>query len=339
MQMNLLSAGLCSLLFIGCKLDGNNSTTKGLAPPVVYRSATMHGSPITDQQKRQIMIAMQKIQTDTMIAQNSNQQHQNSSPSTINSNGTQPVGNSGVTGFTLAAGDTPYMLTCRQKGVPIPPPWGDAGWKYVKQLPADRIFALDPTFPTHLYTYQDDKGTCAALPRLDPVTGGIFALGMICQSKAGNACFWDNADPADQTVKFSEPKQIRPEFMADGSNLWENCTECHRGANIFVVHAGTALESIPDRDPTGPAVPIGQPDWINPAGDAKFAENCQTCHVLPKFSFGYCSNVMMPSIRGTSGKPTMPPAGEDRNEYLKDIEQIEATCKKIFDDAKTVWPY
>ena len=271
--------------------------------------------------------------------------------------------------LALQASDTPYVVACRAAGVPIPPAWGDSRWVNQGDLPKGRIFALSPDLKTTLYTFDDPKvaGTCAALPRVD--SRGIVALGMICQSADGKACFWDNKNPNivnsnGSLESVSDPKLLTPNLMADGNNLKENCTGCHRGGNVFIVHSGTVLENI-DGETTKKYEPISsQEKWTNPISGQKIAQGCQAdCHnaadstakIFPDFSAPYCTSLLLPSIKSQKWvvnsqrtawitqamKPTMPPAdaGYDSSYFATDIQEITDACEVIFRAAnpKSAW--
>lgn len=332
MTLHLFAIGAI-LALCGCFFHPNQasktSEEKDQSPAI---AGTIHGSPVDQSQK-----VLQNVSEEQLVA--------------FLQGGTSSNGSSGNSGSVIAlqssmdllAGETAYMKTCRANGVPIPPRWGDANWKHLGDLPNDKIFALDNRLLTRVYAAYFDQGTCAALPRIDS-NGEIQALGMICQAKGGQACFWDNIDPKTKQ-KIKDPRYISPELVSDGSNLDENCTSCHRGDNVFIIHVGTALDLIKKRDPENPYVPVGaQSGWINPSGKADFAPKCQACHTLPKLSFNYCSTVLLPSIGGTSAeRPLMPPKGEDRNAYGAEFNSILRVCKKLYESSENVdkipWPY
>lgn len=293
-----------------------------------------------------------------------------------------PVAPGSTTGLSLQAGATPYMEKCTANQVPIPPSWLDPAqpgtinplWVKITTLDRSRIFALDPNWETTLYAYTDPNGlgTCAALPR--GPTGKhavqLEALGMICQGRNGKSCFWDNKEVTvsrdDKGLPFqnalSDLRDIRPEFMADGDNLIENCSQCHRGDNIFIIHEDTDMTKLPGRIPDQKAEPISdQPTWSNPTGSKKLAANCQdgSCHnSFPELNFAYCNNVLMPSLKSTrwefdrnttqwvavdihDGKgPPMPPKDQVVvDSYAGDISEIEIACKAYYRRAKQDWPW
>lgn len=295
--------------------NSSHATTKNMG-------ITVHGFPVTTQKKDELMAALADKRPnnpdDSMIAKNGNSSTTKSNESTA---------------YSLTEKQQTYIEKCAQLGVPTPPNWGDKNWKLVGKLDKDRIFALDSELTTTLYSYSTPTGSCAALPRVDN-ENKIAALGMICQGTSGNACFWDNVDPVTDE-KITEPSKIQPPLLSNGWTLKENCTECHRGSNVFIVHQGTVLEKIQKQELKNKYAPIGQPGWENPEGDPNLAPNCQSCHTLPKLNNAYCEIVLLQSIRGSisaEGKqnsPTMPPKDVDRADYVNDITALEDACKKL----------
>lgn len=222
-----------------------------------------------------------------------------------------------------------YIATCEAAGVPIPPDWGDPKWVAKGKLPKDRTFALGVEFEAQLFIFTNDKGKCAALPR-GQKAGYVEALGIVCQGTNGKACFWDNVDALTQPKerKIHDPAKLKIANLAGGSVLGENCTECHRGDNAFIVHYGTTLQDELENDLDVRYQPIGQANWQNPEGPPKkeFASGCQSCHTLPKLSYSYCWTLLMPSIKPRTGTPTMPPDGKVSDARYK---ELQAACLKL----------
>jgi hypothetical protein len=235
---------------------------------------------------------------------------------------------------------TAYAAKCKQEGVPLPPPFTSGDWKKAGRLPANRIFASKlPRADVLAYRPVDGSkkplGLCVALPRGDEA-GSVELLGVICQSKStGKACFWDNVDrtavpklpPA--RVTGASLKEVDIDLFADGALLGENCTDCHRGDNVFVIHEDSFMARAPmdaaARDPdTMPYTPIGQAGtWINPM-HANPPGNCTSCHSLPQFSKKYCTTVLLKSLG-----ETMPPAPRPtdwQKGYEADLQQICSEC-------------
>ena len=348
-------SSLSLILVVGCKFESEKTTVKGADahPQTTY----LHGKLVPISVKNEILMSLDKS---------------TSSPSsTVIVNDSQGV-NSGTTlglsEFGLQTGDA-YIERCRAAGVPIPPPWGDARWKMVRQLQEGRIFALDPNLSTTLFSYQDPKvaGTCAALPRLAGAT--IEALGIICQAKSGLACFWDNKERTVQLDSngerfqqtITDPASIKPELIANGDNLVENCSACHRGSNVFILHHED-LQKLPESSADKPYVPItDQPAWKNQLLDKSKVPACAGCHdqsnQLGKLDRAYCDTVMMPSIQSErqewnptlkkietvdihkGKKPPMPPAGEDPSAFVSDIAYIKDTCRNAVESAGEFWSW
>jgi hypothetical protein len=316
---------LCvGLVLSGCvKKEAASSTNADASSSRI--AGTIHGSPVNSNN-----VVLTNVTEDQLVAY-------------LGGASGNVGGDQGTVLALQGGGDTPYMKQCRDAGVPIPPAWGDAKWEFKGTLPNDRIFALDASLRTELHIYDDPNGVCAALPRKDQ--GEIFALGIICQGKNGKACFWDNVDVQTQQ-KIKDPAKIRPELISDATNLRENCSGCHRGDNVFIIHAGTVLDQLTNTDldkdgkenrgVKGAYQPIGPADWNNPAGVAALAPNCQSCHALPALSGAYCS-ILTQSVLGSvgaggvRGTPTMPPAGEDRADFEDDINALLDACEKVYD--------
>lgn len=210
--------------------------------------------------------------------------------------------------------DTEYITTCRANDVPIPPNWpGGAGWVNRRLLPFEFNF-LESGENTEVWTFEapSDQGLCYALPRKD----GEFVrlVGIICQSKrTGKACFWDNIDAETGTRIEGVGISLDIARLKDGSNLAENCTVCHRGGNVFLIHPETPLGAPLDREPLVRYEPIGQATWSNPPPLAALGTGtCSACHEIadptsPSMSF--CRILSRAADRTMPG--TARPAGWD----------------------------
>jgi hypothetical protein len=144
------------------------------------------------------------------------------------------------------------------------------------------------------------RGACIALPRGTGLPGTL--LGIICQSATtGQACFWDNKradDPNQRPVGWANLR-LSIADLADGSNLQDNCTNCHRGNNVFLIPPDdqtwakllrgpldgprtgtfiTKVEASSDKDQMGRPryIPIAKLGWTNPPGNVDGA--CGLCH-------------------------------------------------------------
>ena len=244
---------------------------------------------------------------------------------------------------------SPYMEKCKEAGVPLPPKWPDAKWTQRKpDLPKEKVFDPDPKFDTpvtEVFVYETDLGICYALPRKSK-DGEILLLGIICQGKkSGKACFWDNVKPGTSEKIQGKDLKLDPAKIGDGSNLLENCTECHRGDNAFNITPGTALDldrkADGARDPkkmdrtdrkgevdTPPFTPLGHDGWENPMrpGDDPLSyrgEGCAFCHAIPKMTKLYCG-----MVNRMINRHVMPPSGKPDADEKQDIDEIKKECKK-----------
>jgi len=241
-----------------------------------------------------------------------------------------------------------YEHECEKNGVPVPPPWGDPKWEKVGVLPADKIFAATDLPTAEVWMFKTPLGICYALPRKDK-SGVIQALGIICQGEeSSKACFWDNIRKDDTKITGDDTKGMKPSDMKGGDKLRENCTNCHRGSNAFVIHPSTPLQPKPT-DPTAtndpnsqdgrpttpkktPYEPIGQSSWKNEPLDISLeADGCSFCHELPKLTKEYCR-----ILKGVVGKTMPPPDGKKKSaSENKDIQKLKDACNKL--DAKLDW--
>lgn len=93
---------------------------------------------------------------------------------------------------------------------------------------------LSPGQLAKVYTFAsaNHRGGCVALPR----GGATPFAGFICQSATtGNACFWDNIDPATGARIPWATGTMRLDEIENATTLDENCTDCHQGNNVFNV--------------------------------------------------------------------------------------------------------
>ncbi|KJG10715.1 hypothetical protein C0Z01_13985 [Photobacterium kishitanii] len=206
-----------------------------------------------------------------------------------------------------------YIDTCRENDVPIPPDWGSTLWQYRGVANIDFL----ENDKTEVWAYESStvQGSCIALPRWDirPEEGinEISLLGIICQSKTtGKACFWDNlSKETGQRIKGGTDLTFKISDIKNGNSLGENCTRCHRGKNVFLIHPETNLD-ISDDYNINPDVryqPIStQANWSNPAAHSELGDGaCASCHEIGALSGGYCN------ILRNAANQTMPPQPED----------------------------
>ena len=200
-----------------------------------------------------------------------------------------------------------YLQQCAANGVPLPPDWGPS-WVWQGDLPRAKNL-LRFGRPTKVYTYEDPNvpGICMALPRM--INGTIEALGIICQGKSGKACFWDNRrfpdggkirGPLDMEMKILE--------VQNGNELVENCTDCHRGENVFLIHPGTPLDRGTASQSDAWYTPISaQSTWVNPPPFlGRGQSTCAGCHAIPDLGGLFCMAVLGPAANMTMAPPPFP---------------------------------
>ncbi len=229
--------------------------------------------------------------------------------------------------------DSAYVRNCRDAGVPIPPDWPDARW--ISQGTLNFTF-ISQGLSAEVFAYHDpnEPGACIALPRKSG--NSISLLGIICQSdRTGKACFWDNLSAAGTRLTGANVT-LDINTIQNGSNLAENCTGCHRGYNVFMIHPGTALQ-LPMPYDTNPQVrytPMGQSHWSNPGPLALPAPqpgqaSCVACHEIADTSPGYCARLRdaatttMPPPGGSSAAGWPAPAG---SLFRQHIDFLRARC-------------
>lgn len=231
-----------------------------------------------------------------------------------------------------------YQQTCADNGVPSPPDWPGAGWEPLQPLP----YALnllqsgtDTKVAIHEVTSGPQEGLCIGLPRTNGSVTTLF--GIICQSKqTGKACFWDNIDQSGRRLSGPEATlSLRISDLQNGDTLAENCTECHRGGNAFLVTPGTPLAH-PRRHPLVRYSPVSsQPAWANPAWHAEGSAGptgdlraCATCHEIPQPTRAYCDRVLEQAARRTMTSPAAP-AGwwpSPAPAYTEHMREFFAVC-------------
>ena len=231
----------------------------------------------------------------------------------------------------VARTKSPYMTQCEAANVPLPPDWKNdraqntaLGWQYRGNLPTNLVLAsTEPV--TEVWAYSDPKGVCMALPRKN-AAGDIKLLGIICQSKqSGKSCFWDNVQNtgpnAGDRLEGAATNNMKISEIEGAPELNENCTNCHRGQNVFLVpNDGPPLSleassspTLPemDNEPTVRYQPLSgtppRPNWRNPPPFAQeSASGCsQGCHEIPALTTNYCQTV----LKGVFDKDLMPPGG------------------------------
>jgi len=244
---------------------------------------------------------------------------------------------------------TDYMKECMREQVPIPPDWGDRRWVFRRHLDPNYSFVADANSIAEVWTYVDPNvpGLCVGLPRKDVKTKDIGLFGIICQSKTtGKACFWDNVDRFTHRRMLPEQsKRLKIAAVEGGSQIVENCTNCHRGKNVFVIHPRTALdlpekEFAIDHDVEWYSPISGQKTWGNP-GPMQGLSSCKGCHPIPELA----ANNNDPSTDPPEASPycrileqvvnkTMPPGGApagwlNPQSHHRDVGLLRDKCKAL----------
>lgn len=230
-----------------------------------------------------------------------------------------------------------YLSLCAAEGVPIPPPWPDAGWVNQGVLDYKYNF-LQSGADTEVWTYSvPEVGVCYALPRKTGMEIGL--MGLICQSATtGKACFWDNLDSFGNRIRPGPGETVDVSVMQNGLTLIENCTECHRGFNAFNIHPETVLGNIPraERDPAVRYTPIGQAatmtrrGWENPpASFEPGTGRCSNCHEIAAPTQSYCQSVLRKSYSLTMPRQSSPAMRKNLVldfGFAAHVRAIEALC-------------
>ena len=242
-----------------------------------------------------------------------------------------------------------YCAACLAEGVPEPPAFDSGQW--VSKGAVASQFTSSPVKDILVYESSSPAGICVALPRGSGAT--IELLGVICQSQStGRACFWDNASntgdlfaSAGARLTATDIRTLDIAQFRNGDQLHENCTNCHRGGNVYLIH--DELFNIPNRDPdqryqpipTGFNVASGDGPWGNPgrrrADDPEQlnlmrADGCgqSGCHAtIPQMSRQFCGAVLKNSIE----RGEMPLSGalseSDREDLVcRDFCLLHAEC-------------
>lgn len=245
-----------------------------------------------------------------------------------------------------------YIDMCRRNNVPIPPAWnptsGSNQWQRRGVLPDPFIARGLANVEVWTFASTSPAGLCMALPRMrgSNINTDIEALGIICQSDiSGKACFWDNVVRPSPDISSGQPvgtrderlarrppnrakitgaatRNLLPTQMSDGYNLEENCTECHRGSNVFITrrysHLDVSAHCSPtlDTQPASRYAPLSgtpsDPLWVNPTSTLQTNlitmgnDQCTICHdsnnEIVQPSLNYCVGIF-DNIIGTNMPP------------------------------------
>ncbi len=265
-----------------------------------------------------------------------------------------------------------YMAECDQAGVPVPKNVLDSAW--VNHGRVDDPF-LSPNLEAELWSWSPgpQTGLCLALPRWDS-NAQASLFGVICQSfVTAKVCFWDNQRfptpifedrAAAGTTGYPLTRFLGGADLDDGGDQFKSggmCSNCHAGANAFVVHpekdAFRDLSNV--RAPLmntsigwyEPLVPVGW--YLNERREKRqfvpdpmatpTPASCWTCHnagakaELPELSTllkltpgNYCNSVLAPAV--TRQDETMPkgrgmiPMADFRLPYAAHITKLQGYC-------------
>ncbi len=226
--------------------------------------------------------------------------------------------------------DGDYIQQCRDASVPIPPDWGSSQWNYIGDQ--NRTF-IGTTLRTEVWAYKNAHGTCVALPRVQG-SDNIQLLGIICQStQTGQACFWDNIDNStERRLTGEDAVNMRIADLQNANTLDENCTDCHRGQNVFLIHPNETIDISSvgyDLIPDIRYQPLStQAAWQNPTAHSELGDGmCASCHEIPALSRSYCNSVLsqaasmtMPNVTNPAGWPAS--AGS----YKTHLDALRADC-------------
>jgi hypothetical protein len=255
-------------------------------------------------------------------------------------------------------GGADYIDECRREGVPIPPDWRPVppDWepaRWTRRRPDLRFRFISEGLQARVYSYQSQSpaGVCLALPRFDD-RGVISALGIICEgTESGKACFWDNVrGPMGMKRPFPiAPREEVPlSSFAGGADLLGGngvCSDCHAGANPFVVHPDEAMGFVSALPRTHRWYePIVHPEWPQNPGPTTLLDSvplgpgdrsCLGCHsssganALPdvtKLKF-YCVDVLKNAV-GLPRPPwgTMPYGAVRDPAYYRHTSALLEAC-------------
>src|SRR5262249_3221423 len=155
--------------------------------------------------------------------------------------------------------------------------------------------------------------------------------------------FWDNRSrPNEAKIRGNvDTMYIDIDDMMNGTELSENCTNCHRGENVFLLHPGTALAFGSESVSPVWYVPLGSPAFRNPPMFASrtptLSDECTYCHAIANLGSSYCEFVMrgaadlaMPSAADPVGYDN--PQGSHALSFLDIKDVCEGTSTSFCGD-------
>jgi hypothetical protein len=202
-----------------------------------------------------------------------------------------------------------YLNECAANSVPLPPNWPSSSWVWRGDVSTSLAF-IASTPRIAVYTYQNPgvPGICYALPRING--SDISLMGIICQSQnTGKACFWDNID-FQTGARITGPLTTSIPILSlqNGNDLVENCTNCHRGDNAFIIHPNSPLDQRPTSNANTWYEPISnQPAWANPSPFIDLGDSaCTSCHRIAGIGASFCSTVVSNAANKTMPNQVAP---------------------------------
>lgn len=269
-----------------------------------------------------------------------------------------------------------YIAECAAAGVPVPESVLDSTWTNYGEI-KEEFLSSDLEGELWGWASSSPQGLCLALPRWTE-DGKAPQFGIICQGyRTSKVCFWDNSSlpkiEEDRvwagTVGYPLSRFVGGYALSSSTQTGGVCTNCHAGANAFVIH--------PDK-PAFQALDLAQRSllktasgWYEPIVAASWYQNerrerrldairsdaqCTRCHnaalktELPELSTalgglgGYCEVVLETSLsRSSETMPARPvPQGLTYFSYrLRHLNHIRAAldfCRldSPFESGKTV---
>lgn len=247
-----------------------------------------------------------------------------------------------------------YRDECQANGVPVPdwvnsPDWvnhGVIGSPFISTSLDAELWSWESTNPA---------GVCLSLPRMRS-DGKIMLFSVICMGKqTGKVCHFDNPVRNGNYPKwepYPDPDGFQIQNFIGGADLASNgggtCSDCHAGANPFIIHPDDPVfQSLESR--FGILAPARWPDhivptgWVNNPGPMPAlpqipqsevnAGSCEGCHLVPGRGFpiisqalpGYCRDVLKNAI-GNTMPPLLLNGDPDTKNYRFHSDYLKSLC-------------